>query len=157
MNAIQEQTKTNAELHKELNMALAELVKKEEKVDELSNVNSCSTKSQCNMQFKHVSTTGTFSATTAFKNKHSTLNGKETNNWYKNRLGEDSEGWNKSNRSLEYRQYIAAWLVLTLITGFTEQNSFHTHYSLERRIALDPALIVLHVIVIWKHKVLNPG
>ncbi|XP_053538853.1 myosin heavy chain, striated muscle isoform X2 [Ictalurus punctatus] len=37
MNAIQEQTKTNAELHKELNMALAELVKKEENVDELSN------------------------------------------------------------------------------------------------------------------------
>ncbi|XP_053489429.1 centromere-associated protein E isoform X2 [Ictalurus furcatus] len=37
MNAIQEQTKTNAELHKELNMALAELMKKEEKVDGLSN------------------------------------------------------------------------------------------------------------------------
>ncbi|KAF4083735.1 hypothetical protein AMELA_G00120100 [Ameiurus melas] len=37
MNAIQEQTKTNAELRKELDVALTELMKKEEEVDGLSN------------------------------------------------------------------------------------------------------------------------
>lgn len=39
MNTIQEQTKTNAREQRELDAALTKLVKKEERVDELSNVN----------------------------------------------------------------------------------------------------------------------
>lgn len=39
MSTIQEQTKMNTEMQKELDMALSNLMKKEERADELLNVN----------------------------------------------------------------------------------------------------------------------